>query len=92
MRLRSLLVDAGPWPPGVEPAVIAARLEARHHGARVFVTRPAAKRRWRIEGRHPRGAAEHFAADIEGAILGSGGTDAHVERVLLACMSSHVFV
>lgn len=92
MRLRSLLVEAGPWPPGVAPAAIATRIEARWRGSLTFMTVPAAHRRWRADHRDPRGAAEHLAADIERAILDGGGTVAHVERVLIACMTAHLYI
>ena len=92
MRLRNLLAQSGPWPMAVEPNDIARRIEERWRGTLTFMTIPAAKRRWRTGSRAPSGAAEHLARDIESAVLDAGATDAHVERVLLACMSSHLYV
>lgn len=91
MRLRSLLIQSGPWPMTTEPADIARRVETRWGGTLTFMTVAAAKRRYRAEDRAVHGAAECLARDIEEAILACGGTDAHVERVLLACMSSHLY-
>lgn len=91
MRLRSLIIAAGPWPIAVEPLDIAHRIEATWRGARVFMTVAAARRQWKTEGA-PRNAAEQLAADIERAILDAGGTGDHVSRVLIGCMSSHLFI
>ena len=66
------------------------RLGPVWRGCRVFITRSAAKRRWRTEKRAPEGAAERLARDITEAILAEGGTEEHVDRILLACMTSYV--
>lgn len=92
MHLRKLLAECGPWCTAAAPARIAQSLESRWGGARVFMTIPAVKQRWRAEGRDPKGGAERLAADIEQAILDCGGEREHVERVLLACTGGHLFV
>ena len=91
MRLRNLLNESGPWPMMTDPFSIARDVERRWGGALTFVTVSAAQRRWHAEGREPRGAAECLARDIERAILGGGGEEEHVKRVLLGCMSSHIY-
>ena len=92
MRLRSLLKASGPWPDGVEPEVIAARVGGQWRGVRVYMRRPACKVAWRRERREPAGAAELLARDIESAILAEGGSDAHVTGVLIGCMGSYIEV
>ena len=72
MLLRNLLHDCGPWPEGADPEAIADALRPVWRGARVFMTRPAAKRVWRRERREPRGAAERLAHDVEAAIGARG--------------------
>ena len=90
MNLRNLLLESGPWPMIVDPVEIAEQLNPTWRGCRVFFTRNAVKRIWRSENRVPDGAAERLVADIERCILDQGGSTEHVERVLLACMSSYV--
>ena len=92
MHLRSLLIESGPWGMGQDPASIHAAIAAEWGGARVFMTRAATKRAWRREIRAPRGAAEHVAAAIERGIRDAGATDAHVERVLIGCALTHLFI
>ena len=91
MRLRNLLSESGPWPMMTEPFSIALDVERRWGGTLTFMTIGAAQRRWRADGRDPTGGAESLAFDIERAILAGGGEDEHVRRVLLACMSSHLY-
>ena len=90
MLLRNLLHDCGPWPEGADPDAIVDALKPVWRGARVFMTRQAAKREWRRERREPRGAAERLAHDVEAAIGAGGGSCAHVERCLVGCMSSYL--
>ena len=90
MHLRNLLIESGPWPMLVDPVAMAERLAPVWRGSRVFMTRAAAKRRWCAEKRDPEGAAERLASDIANAILAEGGAEEHVERILLACMTSYV--
>ena len=75
-----------------EPLRIFARVRVTWGGSRVFMTRTAVKRCWRSQQRGPEGAAERIASDIADAIIGEGGTEHHVDRVLLACMTTHLWV
>ena len=92
MHLRDALAECGPWPVVVEPREIAAAVAVGWGGARIYMTRPAARRAWRRERREPTGAAERLAADVEVAILAAQGTDAQVERVLTMAMGSYLWV
>lgn len=92
MSLRRLLAESGPWPSVLTATRIAHAVESRWKGARVFMTIKAARLRFRAEGRDPRGAAECLAADIEQAIHDCGGQRAHVDRILLACMTNWIHV
>ena len=92
MLLRKLLHECGPWPERADPDAIADALSPAWRGARVFVTRTAARRAWRRAGREPRGAAERLAHDVEAAIVAGGGDGSHVERCLVGCMTSYLEV
>ena len=92
MHLRDVLTECGPWPMATGPHEIADGVRERWGGARIYITRPAARRAWRRERREPTGAAERLAADVESAILAAHGTDAHVERVLTMVMGSYLWI
>lgn len=93
MHLRDVLAQCGPWGSAADPYAIARRVACQWGGARIYMTRDAARRAWRRRGDEPTGAAGRLAADVEGAILAApGGTDAHVERVLTMVMGSYLWV
>ena len=92
MHLRSLLIECGPWGMAQDPVAMYARVRKHWRGSRVYITQGAARRAWRRGKREPEGASERLAADIEAAVLAEGGTHEQAGRVLLACMSTYVFV
>lgn len=92
MHLRDVIPQCGPWPMVVDVHGIAPIVAARGGGARVYMTRSAVRRRWYRDHREPRGAAEMVAAEIEQAVLASGGTMEHVERVLTMTLGGYLWI